>query len=73
MKYKLPVAIEKIGEHEYMARAELIRATAVGDTPEEAFDNLKDAIDAMIEKFGAEPVLKDLEKNIDYRLVEVGN
>ncbi len=49
------------------------RATAVGDTPEEAVENLREAIDAMIEEFGIELVLKDIDKNIDYRLVEVGN
>jgi predicted RNase H-like HicB family nuclease len=56
-----------------MARSDLIRATAVGDTPEEAIENLREAIDAMIEEFGTNLVFKDIDKNIDYRLVEVGN
>ncbi len=34
MKYRLPVVIEKISDKEHMARAEFVRATAVGDTPE---------------------------------------
>jgi len=56
-----------------MARSELVRATAVGDTPEGALENLREAIDALIEEFGIELVFKDVDKNIDYRLVEVGN
>ncbi|MGI6318021.1 MAG: type II toxin-antitoxin system HicB family antitoxin [Dethiobacteria bacterium] len=72
-KYKLPVMIERINGKEYMARSDLIRATAVGDTPEEAIENLREAIDAMIEEFGTNLVFKDIDKNIDYRLVEVGN
>lgn len=58
MKYKLPVIIEKINATEYMARSELVRATAVGDTPEEAVENLKEAIEAMIEEFGIDPHIK---------------
>ena len=73
MKYKLPVIIEKINDTEYMARSELVRATAVGDTPEEAVENLRESIDIMIEEFGVDLVFKDIDKNIDYRLVEVGN
>ncbi len=73
MKYKLPVVIEKISDKEHMARSELVRATAVGDTPEEALENLREAIDALIEEFGIELVFKDIDKSIDYRLVEVGN
>ncbi len=73
MKYKLPVIIEKINATECMARSELVRATAVGDTPEEAVENLKEAIEAMIEEFGIDLIFKDIDKNIDYRLVEVGN
>ncbi len=33
----------------------------------------KEAIDALIEEFGIDLVFKDIDKNIDYRLVEVGN
>lgn len=73
MKFKLPVIIEKISDTEYMARSEPVRATAVGDTPEEAIENLREAIDAMIEEFGMDFVFKGIDKNIDYRLVEVGN
>ncbi len=73
MKYRLPVVIEKISDKQHMARAELVRATAIGDTPEEAVENLREAIDVLIEEFGIDLVFKDLDKNIDYRLVEVGN
>ncbi len=73
MKYKLPVIIEKISDNEYMARSELVRATAVGDTLEEAVGNLREAINAMVKEFGVDLVFKNIDKNIDYRLVEVGN
>ncbi len=56
MKYRLPVVIEKISDKEHMARSEFVRATAVGDTPEEAVENLKEAIDALIEEFGIDLV-----------------
>ncbi len=73
MKYRLPVVIERISDKEHMARSELVRATAVGDTPEEAVENLREAIDDLIEEYGIELVFKDVDKSIDYRLVEVGN
>jgi len=66
MKCRLPVIIEKINDTEYMARSELVRATAVEDTPEEALESLKKAIDAMVEEFGIDLVFKDIDKNIDY-------
>ena len=60
MKFKRPVTIEKHGYNEYMARSELVRATAGGDTPEEAVKYLKEAMQAMIEEFGSDLVIKDL-------------
>ena len=50
MKYKLPVTIERIGDNEYMARSEVVRATATGDFSEEAVENLKEAVEGMIEE-----------------------
>jgi len=44
MKYKLPVIIVQSEEGGYIARCEEVRATATGDTPDEAVDNLREAI-----------------------------
>ncbi len=67
MNYRLPVAVEKINDKEYMARSELLRATAVGDTPEEALENLREAIDALIDEFGVELVFKDVDIRCNYK------
>ncbi len=64
MKYRLPVVIEIISDKEHMARSELVRATAVGDTPEEAVEKLKVAIDALIEEFGIDLVFKDVDNKM---------
>jgi len=56
MKYKLLVAIEKVDENEYMARVEDLRATAMGDSAEDALNNLRDSINLMIEEYGTELV-----------------
>ena len=73
MKHKILVVLEKIEEEEYMARAEAVKVTAIGDTPEEAIENLRDSINEMVKEFGSELVFKNLDETIDYRLVEVGN
>jgi len=56
MKYKLLVTIEKVDENEYMARVEDLRATAMGDSAEDALNNLRDSINLMIEEYGTELV-----------------
>lgn len=73
MKHKILVKIEKLGKDEYMARAELVKATAMGKTPEDAMNNLIESIEIMVEEFGSELVFRNMNKSIDYRLVEVGN
>ena len=52
MKHKILVVLEKIEEEEYMARAEAVKATAIGDTPEAAIENLRDSINEMVKEFG---------------------
>jgi len=52
MKYKLPVIIVQSEEGGYIARCEEVRATATGDNPDEAVDNLREAIKEMITEFG---------------------
>lgn len=72
MKYKLPVTITPLGEKEYMARCELVRATATGDTADEALQNLREAIEAMVAEFGEEAVFRDVDAESDVRILEVG-
>ncbi len=73
MKYKLLVTIEKVDENEYMARVEDLRATAMGDSAEDALNNLRDSINLMIEEYGTELVFKGINESLEYRFVEVGN
>jgi predicted RNase H-like HicB family nuclease len=73
MKYKLLVTIEKVDENEYMARVEDLRATAMGDSAEDALNNLRDSINLMIEEYGIELVFKGVNESLEYRFVEVGN
>ena len=70
LKYKLPVTI-KLCDKEYIARCEPLRATATGDTPEEALKNLKKAIDEMVAEFGREAVFQDTIPEVDVRVLEV--
>ncbi|HHW39666.1 MAG TPA: type II toxin-antitoxin system HicB family antitoxin [Syntrophomonadaceae bacterium] len=70
MNYKLPVTIKLCGK-EYIARCEPLRATATGDTPEEALKNLKEAIDEMVAEFGREAVFQDISPEVDVRVLEV--
>jgi predicted RNase H-like HicB family nuclease len=68
--YKLPVTI-KLYDREYFARCEPLRATATGDTPDEALKNLRKAIDEMIKEFGREAVFQDINPEVDVRVLEV--
>jgi predicted RNase H-like HicB family nuclease len=70
MVYKLPVTIKNVNK-EYIAHCAAVRATATGDTPDEAVKNLEEAIDDMIKEFGPDMVFKDLNPDLDYRLIEV--
>ncbi|MGB9793027.1 MAG: type II toxin-antitoxin system HicB family antitoxin [Thermacetogeniaceae bacterium] len=70
MTYKLPVTIKLCGK-EYIAHCEPLRATATGDTPDEALKNLKEAIDEMIKEFGSKVVFQDISPDVDVRVLEV--
>lgn len=70
MIYRLPVTIKQY-EREYIARCEPLRATATGDTPDEALKNLREAIDEMIKEFGREAVFQDISPEVDVRVLEV--
>jgi predicted RNase H-like HicB family nuclease len=48
--FKIPVIVVPLKEGGYMARCEEIRATATGDTPEDAIKNLREAIDESVKR-----------------------
>lgn len=68
--YKLPVTIKPC-EKEYIARCEPLRATATGDTADEALQNLREAVGEMIKEFGREAVFQDISPEVDVRVLEV--
>ncbi len=71
MIYKLPVIIFKLYDKEYIARCEPLRATATGDTSDEALKNLREAIDEMIRESGREAVFQDINPEVDVQVLEV--
>jgi len=71
MKYKLPVIIIQSDEGGYIARCEEVRATATGDTPDEAVDNLREAIKEMIAEFGEVSVFQDVTPESEIQVIEV--
>ncbi|MGQ9497495.1 MAG: type II toxin-antitoxin system HicB family antitoxin [Desulfotomaculales bacterium] len=68
MKYRLPVVIAPLGDGEYMAECEPVRAVATGDTLEEAVSNLKEAIEEMVRQFGEEQVFEDVKPGADLQV-----
>ena len=71
MEYKLPVIITSLEDKSYMAHCDLVRATATGNTPEEAVKNLHEAIKEMVQEFGKEAVFQDVTPDIDIQMLEV--
>ena len=71
MRYKLPVVIIPLKEGGYLARCEEVRATATGDTSEEALKNLHEAIVEMIGEFGEATVFEGLNPQSEVRVIEV--
>ena len=71
MKYKLPVIIAESEDGGYMARCEEVRATATGDTPDEAVKNLREAIEELIEEFGENAVFQDVNPESEVQVIEV--
>jgi predicted RNase H-like HicB family nuclease len=71
MIVKIPVIVAPLKEGGYMARCEEVRATATGDTPDEAIHNLRAAIDEMIKEYGQNAVFQDLTPETQVQLIEV--
>jgi len=71
MKYKLPVTIIVLENGDYMARCNLVRATATGSTAEEAIKSLHEAIVELVQEFGEKTVFQDVMPNTDLQVLEV--
>lgn len=71
MVYKLPVVVVRLKEDGYLARCEDVRASAMGDTIEEAINNLREAIEEMINEYGERSVFQDITSESEVRIIEV--
>jgi len=71
MIFKLPVVVAPIKEGGYLARCEDVRASAMGDTPDEAVHNLREAIDEMIKEYGQDAVFQDVTPESQVQVIEV--
>jgi predicted RNase H-like HicB family nuclease len=71
MIMKIPVIVTPLREGGYMARCEEIRATATGDTPDDAIHNLREAIDEMVREYGQNQVFQDLTPETQVQVIEV--
>jgi len=71
MIFKIPVIVVPLKEGGYMARCEEIRATATGDTPDDAIQNLREAIDEMVREYGQNEVFQDLMPESQVKVIEV--
>lgn len=71
MIYQLPVVVARLKEGGYLARCEEVRASATGDTPEEAIHNLREAIEDMIKEYGQGAVFQDVAPESEVQMIEV--
>jgi predicted RNase H-like HicB family nuclease len=71
MKYRLAVTVVPVKEGGYLARCEKIRATAMGDTPNDAIHNLRESIDEMIKEYGRGAVFQDIIPESQVQVIEV--
>jgi predicted RNase H-like HicB family nuclease len=71
MIIKVPVVVSPLKEGGFMARCEEIRATATGDSPDDAIHNLREAIDEMVKEYGQNEVFQDLMPESQVQLIEV--
>jgi predicted RNase H-like HicB family nuclease len=71
VKHRLSVLLIPLEEGALMARCERVRATATGDTREEAIENLQEAIVELVREYGEKAVFQDLPPGTDPQLIEV--
>jgi len=71
MIIKIPVVVSPLKEGGFMARCEEIRATATGDSPDDAIRNLREAIDELVREYGQNEVFQDLMPESQVQVIEV--
>ncbi len=59
MIYRVPVSVLRLKEGGFIARCKDLRATATGETAEEAIRNLREAIEDMVKEYGPAAVFQD--------------
>lgn len=71
LKYRLPITVVPLGEGGYMAHCDPVRATATGNTSEEAIENLCEAIKELVVEFGEAAVFQDIKPEAEVQVLEV--
>ena len=71
MKYKLPVVIIPLSEGGFLARCEQVKATATGNTCDEAMKNIREAIEELIQEYGESAVFQEISPEGDVQVIEV--
>ena len=71
MKYRLPIVITSLGKDGFLARCELLKASATGNTREEAIESLREAIDDLIEEYGEADVFQGIGPESEVQVIEV--
>ena len=71
MKYKLSVVIIPLSEGGFLARCEQVRATATGNTGEEAVENLRDAVEDLVREYGEAAVFQEISPKSEVKVIEV--
>lgn len=70
-QYKLPVFIIPLHEGGFLARCEQVRATATGNTSEEAIENLREAVEELIQEYGETSVFQEISPKSEMQVIEV--
>jgi predicted RNase H-like HicB family nuclease len=71
MKYKLSAVIIPLSEGGFLARCERVRATATGDTCDEAVRNLREAVEDLVREYGEASVFQEISPDSEVQVIEV--
>ena len=71
MKYKLPVVISPLTEGGFLARCEQVKATSTGNTCNEAMENLREAIEELIQEYSEAVVFQEVGPEDEVHVIEV--
>ena len=71
MTYKLPVVLSPLNEGGFLARCAQVKATAIGDTCDEAMENLREAVADLIQEYGESAVFQDISPEGEVQVIEM--